>query len=559
MVERKHRYGNLVFDRDAIVRAALRAYVEAIVNQSPDRRLPLSFTACDSPGWTGDLKQGAFYNGNLEGDYNVVAWTEAGVVGLAYELGFGPIEHLDLPVDAVTGGADDVRGALPGLPDELEPALVMATGMLGTGTALRKTGDVYVAYGEKLAGVGFWLYGDHVAGTLFDDPADCGARQLAMWGLLRRGRLLPPIYYRRSHSDTRATLAECDRKEAPIHALMDAVVDRALKGPTELTPAEVEALLYPLAMPPLKRVLHAQRRLREVGITWPGSPKIPEPPPRPKGPDPFLRPPGTVRRDMAGIGPLGFDRDAIVRAAKRACVEAVLAQLDPLERFTFTTCVVPRWKGDVERGAFFNGSGGGDYEVIAWTEAGIVGLAYELGFGPLEELGLTVDAVKGGPDDVRAALPELPAELEPALELAAGMLEVGAHGERLACVGFWLHGAERVAGTLFDHPTAPGARRLARWGRVAWGKLVHMPRESGAPPVTQAILDRAEPIQDLVEAAAERALAGPTELTADEIALLLPTPPDPERLASAQRMLQKVGITWPGSPELPPEETGSHR
>jgi hypothetical protein len=47
-----------------------------------------------------------------------------------------------------------------------------------------------------------------------------------------------------------------------------------------------------------------------------------------------------------------------------------------------------------------------------------------------------------------------------------------------------------------------------------------------------------------------RALAGPIELTMDELATLLPTPPDPERLLGAQRMLQKVGITWPGSPEI---------
>jgi hypothetical protein len=37
----------------------------------------------------------------------------------------------------------------------------------------------------------------------------------------------------------------------------------------------------------------------------------------------------------------------------------------------------------------------------------------------------------------------------------------------------------------------------------------------------------------------------------DELATLLPTPPKPERLLYAQRMLQKVGITWPGSPEIP--------
>jgi len=49
-----------------------------------------------------------------------------------------------------------------------------------------------------------------------------------------------------------------------------------------------------------------------------------------------------------------------------------------------------------------------------------------------------------------------------------------------------------------------------------------------------------------------RALVGPTELTTDELATLLPTPPDPKHLLHAQRKLQKVGITWPGSPELPP-------
>ena len=52
-----------------------------------------------SRDWTGDLQRGAFYNGNGCGDYDVVAWTEAGVVGLAYELGWGPIEQLDLSVD----------------------------------------------------------------------------------------------------------------------------------------------------------------------------------------------------------------------------------------------------------------------------------------------------------------------------------------------------------------------------------------------------------------------------------------------------------------------------
>ena len=275
MIERKHRYGNLVFDRDAIVRAALRAYVEAIFGEHPFNRV--SFASCAVPEWRGDLQRGAFMNRDGCGAYNVVGWTEAGVVGLAYELGFGPLQHLDLPVSAVTGGPDDVRGALPGLPAELEPALVLASGLLEVGQN----------HGEKLAGVGFWLHGDHVAGTLFDDPVDVGARQLVMWGLLRGGRLWPRNSYF-SGPDTRAVVLQCARNQAPMHALMDRVVDRRLGGPTELTADEV-AMLVPT--PPAPEVLFgAQRMLQKVGITWPGSPEIPEPP-KPTGRNPFLRRP----------------------------------------------------------------------------------------------------------------------------------------------------------------------------------------------------------------------------------------------------------------------------
>ncbi|MFT3768453.1 MAG: hypothetical protein QM820_23640 [Minicystis sp.] len=254
------------------MRAALRAYVEAIFNGRPLRRL--SFRACVEPRWTGDLQRGAFYNGGGSGDYNVVGWTEAGVVGLAYALGFGPLDHLDLPASAVTGGPDDVRGALPGLPDELEPALVLAAGMLEEGQN----------YGEKLAGIGFWFHGDRVAGTLFDDPIGPGASQLAMWGLLRGGRLLPELSLS-PHAQDKEGLADAARRDAPIHALMDQVVDRRLRGPTEFTNEEIEALL---PNPPQPEVLFgAQRMLQKVGITWPGSPEIPEPP-KPTGRNPFL-------------------------------------------------------------------------------------------------------------------------------------------------------------------------------------------------------------------------------------------------------------------------------
>lgn len=257
MVERQHHYGHLVFDRDAIVRAALRAYVENIVA----RLDPLDrhrFLASFAPAWTGDLQWGAFFNGDGCGSEDVIAWTEGGVIGLAYELGWGPIEQLDLSVDAVTGGPDDVRAALLGLPAELEPALVMAANMLGQGK-----------HGEKLAGVGFWLYGNRLAGTLFDDPTACGADRLAAWGLLRGGRL-PRVWDRENDAE----VAELDRTEAaPIHAIIDAVTARALLGPTELTRDEL-AILLPTPPDP-KQLVAVQCRLQKVGITWPESPETP--------------------------------------------------------------------------------------------------------------------------------------------------------------------------------------------------------------------------------------------------------------------------------------------
>ena len=57
---------------------------------------------------------------------------------------------------------------------------------------------------------------------------------------------------------------------------------------------------------------------------------------------------------------------------------------------------------------------------------------------------------------------------------------------------------------------------------------------------------KAAPIQTLVDAVTERARKGPTALTTDELATLLPVPPDPERLRDAQHKLEKVGIAWPG-------------
>ncbi len=242
-------FGRLVFDRDVIVRAALRAYIEDA----------LRFQSIDTM-WTGDFQRGGIANYDGCGNNEVVVWTEVGVVGLAYDLGSGPIQQLGLSASAVTGGPDDVREAVPDLPEELEPALVLATGML----------DVGPEHGEKLAGAGFWLYGDRVGGTLFlfDDLTYAwGVDRLAAWGLLRGDRL-PRACGDEIHF-------EPDEPEAvPIHAIIDAVVDRRLKGPTELTADELATLVPEPPKP--ESLLCRQRMLQKVGITWPGSPEIPE-------------------------------------------------------------------------------------------------------------------------------------------------------------------------------------------------------------------------------------------------------------------------------------------
>ena len=176
----------------------------------------------------------------------------------------------------------------------------------------------------------------------------------------------------------------------------------------------------------------------------------------------------------------------------------------------------------------------------------MVGLAYEHGYGPIEYLALPIDAVKGGPDDVRVAMTEMPAELEPVLEMAVSLLDVGTHGEKLATVGCWLRG-ELVGGSLYEDYYQKGAQRLRAWGKLKGGKLRRWYRGSYVT-LGSYVLDlgrtKAEPIQTLVDAVTDRALRGPTQLTTDELAILLPTPPEPKRLLDAQHSLQKVGITW---------------
>lgn len=273
MVTRTTPFGHLEFDRDAIVRAALRAYVEGYIALLPNC---LSFPAADGGVWWGNLQRGILYNGDGCGNEEVIAWTEAGVVGLAYELGAGPIEQLGLTPETVTGGPDDVRGAVPGLPTELEPVFLMAAGKLHKRADLHN-GELYV---ERLAGVGFWLHGDQVGGLLFDDPRALGGNRLAAWGLLHNGRLLPLSCETFHYPEPGLIVVNHARpQDLPLHAIIDAVTNRALKGPTEFCLDEL-ATICPTPPDP-QRLLHARYCLQKVGITWPGLPEVLDEPPYP--------------------------------------------------------------------------------------------------------------------------------------------------------------------------------------------------------------------------------------------------------------------------------------
>lgn len=280
MVERAHRYGRLVFDRDAIVRAALRAHVEGRIAALPNG---LWFPVNKESRWTGNVQDGAFRNDDGCGGYEVIAWSKEGVVAFGYQLGFGPIAHFRLTPDTVTGGPDDVRGAVPGLPAELEPTFQLAARLLD------RRNDVYEGklpnkkmYSERLASVGFWLHGDRVAGSIFDDPTLIGVKQLVRWGQVQNGRL-PFSALGAAFAEVAAERARTI--DAPIHAIIDAVTDRALKGPTEFTTDEIATLIP--KPPELKQLLGVQRNLQMAGITWPGSPEIPPLPPPPKDYNPF--------------------------------------------------------------------------------------------------------------------------------------------------------------------------------------------------------------------------------------------------------------------------------
>ena len=142
--------GPRTFDRDTIVGAILYSAIAAATVHY-HWRAPL----WDAPWdvlWSGDRTRGEALLDNLEGDTAAVAWDAAGLVALEFELGFGPLEALNLRADAITGGPEDVRRAVAGMPEALEDAFQRAARLLYAGN-----------HGELSATAGLWIHGDDVA------------------------------------------------------------------------------------------------------------------------------------------------------------------------------------------------------------------------------------------------------------------------------------------------------------------------------------------------------------------------------------------------------------
>lgn len=253
------------------------------------------------------------------------------------------------------------------------------------------------------------------------------------------------------------------------------------------------------------------------------------------------------------VGPLTFDRDALTAAALHAFIESALTRLDPHRRLPFHGHAESTWDGDLQHGAVFLGNGQGDYQVLGWNPAGVVGFAFELGFGPQEEFGLEPDAITGGPDDVRHAVAGLPAALDSALVKASAQLltDDSRLGERLASVGFWVD-ANEVGGSLFDEPEHPGARVLRGWGLLESGVAPGSARDANAEIASAQALESASLVK-VIDDVFARARLGPTELTTEELEVVFEgPPPHADELVPARRALAQAGITWPGSPPIPP-------
>jgi len=113
---------------------------------------------------------------------------------------------------------------------------------------------------------------------------------------------------------------------------------------------------------------------------------------------------------------------------------------------------------------------------------------------------------------------------------------------------------DQVAGSLFDDPTAAGAYLLTKWGALQGGRLPLRFDPETATEIAEELVRRgAAAAYAIVDAVVARALAGPTELTADELTTLFPIAPDRTRLAGAQKWLPAVRVTLPDPPNLPEE------
>lgn len=239
---------SLHFDTREIVDGAIVSYLVSLVAWAFDGSG--LWNVWHEIDLVGDRTSGSLDFGDGEGNSGVLAWEGDNLVAFEFQLGFGPIEEADLT--DVTGGPEDVRALLPGLPDELEPLFQRAARRLRPGSE-----------GELSASAGLWLTRDDVGCSVFerrDSPVPGEA--ILRWGMGGGPGANPASDSDEEGSDDEESSGDVG---APLVALFARLLPRL---PVELS-ADEAALIVGAGKPRSGRIEELKKAFGAVGIRWP--------------------------------------------------------------------------------------------------------------------------------------------------------------------------------------------------------------------------------------------------------------------------------------------------
>lgn len=227
-----------------------------------------------------------------------------------------------------------------------------------------------------------------------------------------------------------------------------------------------------------------------------------------------------------------FDPDTIIQGAISS------ALLTSVEHAFTDSCVAEAWAeasvtGDRARGGFVGGDAEGNVSVVAWDGKNIVAFEHRVG----------VDAdVAGGIEDLRRAVPGMPAELEGAFQRAAALLRGGPKGALGASAGLWVT-PDAVGSSVFGHDdTYKPGREVLRWGVGPDEECEDESDEEDAP------YEKAKRAESIVDALVARMGSGRVALAKEEADAILATGAAPCEggVEQMKATFGAAGVDWPG-------------